>query len=175
MLSHGPRWRSLFDTHSHGLAPTTTTITTISTSVAQIEDGLHQLFGTRVVGFRSREQEEGTMAVLHSETPVTIVIPTGGGKTMLAMLLVVLEKEGISIFIVPFRALVDDVVVRFQKAGIHYVEWKYGDINPARIVVVSADVAMQDNFMTYRQTLVEAGLLRRIFIDEGHYTFTDSH
>ena len=53
------------------------------------------------------------MAVLHGETLVTIVIPTSGGKTMLTMLLVVLEKEGVSIFIVPFRTLVDDVVVRF--------------------------------------------------------------
>ena len=101
MPSHGPRWRSLFDTHAHGPAPSTTAVTTISASAAQIEDGLHQLFGAGAVGFRSREQEEGTMAVLHGETPVTIVIPTGGGKTVLAMLPVVLEEEGVSIFIVP--------------------------------------------------------------------------
>ena len=101
MPSHGPRWRSLFDTHAHGPAPSTTAVTTISASAAQIEDGLHQLFGAGAVGFRSREQEEGTMAVLHGETPVTIVIPTGGGKTVLAMLPVVLEEEGVSIFIAP--------------------------------------------------------------------------
>ena len=94
---------------------------------------------------------------------------------MLAILLVVLEKEGVSIFIAPFRALVDNVVIRFQKASIHYIEWKYGDINPARIVVVSANVVVQDNFIIYGRTLVEASLLRRIFIDEGHYIFTDSY
>ena len=82
------------------------------------------------------------MVVLHSETLVTIVIPTSGGKTMLAMLLVVLDEEGVSIFIVPFQALVDNVVVRFQKASIQCVEWKYSNINPTHIVVVSANIAM---------------------------------
>ena len=53
------------------------------------------------------------MVVLHSETLVTIIIPTSGGKTMLTMLLVILEEDSISIFIIPFRVLVDNVVVRF--------------------------------------------------------------
>ena len=71
-----------------------------------------------MVGFRSREQEEGTIAVLYSETSITIIISIDGGKTVLAILLVVLDEEGVSIFITPFRALVNDVVVRFQKASI---------------------------------------------------------
>ena len=66
-----------------------------------------------MVRFRSREQEEGTIAVLYGETLVTIVIPTSREKTVLTMLLVVLDEEGVSIFIAPFRALVNDVVVQF--------------------------------------------------------------
>ena len=58
------------------------------------------------------------------------------------MLLVVLDEEGVSIFIALFRALVNNVVVRFQKTSIQCVEWKYSDINPVRIVVVSADIAV---------------------------------
>jgi superfamily II DNA helicase RecQ len=172
---HTPRWRALSQANPGLLEPSDNAMVRIYASAAQIEEGLHQLFGAGAVGFRSREQEEGTMAVLYGETPVTIVIPTGGGKTVLAMLPVVLEKEGVSIFIAPFRALVDDVVARFRKAGMHCIEWRVGEINPARIVVVSADIAVKDSFMTYGRTLVKAGLLRRIFIDEGHCTFTDSH
>lgn len=170
-----PRWRALFPNHSSSDESSPSTVVRIHASAAQIDEGLQQLFGAGAAGFRSREQEEGTMAVLAGESPVTIVIPTGGGKTVLAMLPVVLEKEGVSIFIAPFRALVDDVVARFRQARIQCIEWKVGEINPARIVVVSADLAVQDSFMTYGRTLVEAGLLRRIFIDEGHCTFTDSH
>ena len=36
--------------------------------------------------------------MLYSETLITIVIPTSRGKTVLAMLLVVLDEEGVSIF-----------------------------------------------------------------------------
>ena len=49
--------------------------------------------------------------MLYDETLVTIIISTSKEKTVLAMLLVILEKEGVSIFITLFRALVDDVVV----------------------------------------------------------------
>jgi superfamily II DNA helicase RecQ len=175
MPSAAQGWRSLFDRVGTVEATSSATIATIHASPAQIEDGLHRLFGDGAVGFRSQEQEEAVVAVLHGESPVTIVLPTGGGKTLLAMLPVVLEEEGVTIFIAPFRALVNDVVDRFRKAGIDCFEWKVGDSNSARLVVVSADIAVQDNFMTYGRTLVQAGLLRRIFIDEGHCTFTDSH
>ncbi|KAK5332205.1 hypothetical protein LTR98_011656 [Exophiala xenobiotica] len=96
---------------------------------------MHRLFGDGPVGFHSREQEEGVRAVLNAETPVTVVLPTGRGKTLLAMLSVVLETRGVSIFIAPFRALVDDMARRFRAAGIDYFEWHHGENNPARLVI----------------------------------------
>ena len=87
--------------------------------------------------------------MLYSETLITIIIPTSREKTILAMLLVILDEEGISIFITPFQALVNNVVVRFQKASIQCIEWKYSNINPARIVVISTNITVQDNFMIY--------------------------
>ena len=113
MPSHGPRWRSLFDTYAYRPALSTTAVITIFALAAQIEDGLHQLFGAEAVEFRSREQEERTIAVLYGETPITIIIPISGGKIVLTMLPVVLDEEGVSIFIALFRALVNDVVIRF--------------------------------------------------------------
>lgn len=44
---------------------------------------------------------------------MTIVLPTSGGKTLLAMLPMVLESDGITIFIALFRALIDNMVKRF--------------------------------------------------------------
>ncbi|KIW86593.1 uncharacterized protein Z519_12805, partial [Cladophialophora bantiana CBS 173.52] len=55
---------------------------------------MHRLFGDGPVRFHSREQEEGIRAVLRAETPVTIVLPTGGGKTLLAMLPIMLKERG---------------------------------------------------------------------------------
>ncbi|EXJ82282.1 hypothetical protein A1O3_06095 [Capronia epimyces CBS 606.96] len=56
------------------------------------------------------------------------------------MLPVVLETDGISIFIALFRALVDDMVQRFVAAGVNCREWKATDAVPARLLVVNADI-----------------------------------
>ncbi len=48
--------------------------------------------------------------MLRLETPVTVVLSTGDGKTLLALLPTLLEPTGVSIFVVSFRALVDNLV-----------------------------------------------------------------
>lgn len=186
-----PPWRGLFDaaptsgpsepietTFSSQLPPASrpsAPAVPIVASADDIERAMHRLFGDGPVRFHSREQEEGVRAVLRAETPVTIVLPTGGGKTLLAMLPAILDERGVSIFIAPFRALVDDVVRRFRDVGIDCFEWHPGESNPARLVIVSADTAVTSSFSTYCQTLRDSRLLRRVFIDECHTTFTDSH
>ncbi|KAK5189319.1 hypothetical protein LTR47_011879 [Exophiala xenobiotica] len=185
-----PHWRALFDDVPGSASPSTTSFASpslppvsgrstpavpVAPSSGEIEAAMHRLFGDGPVGFHSREQEEGVRAVLNAETPVTVVLPTGGGKTLLAMLPVVLETRGVSIFIAPFRALVDDMARRFRAAGIDCFEWHHGENNPARLVIVSADTAVTPAFSTYCQVLRDSELLRRVFVDECHTTFTDSH
>jgi hypothetical protein len=91
------------------------------------------------------------------------------------MLPVMLDERGTSILIAPFRALINDVVRRFREVGIDCLEWHHGESNPARLVIVSADTAVTSAFSTYCQVLKDGQLLRRVFIDECHTTFTDSH
>lgn len=87
----------------------------------------------------------------------------------------VLEGDGITIFIPPFRAPIDCIAERFQHAQLDGFERKAGERNPAPIVVVSADMIERGDFMTWFRTLAQHGLLRHIFVDECHTTFTDSH
>jgi Helicase conserved C-terminal domain/Orsellinic acid/F9775 biosynthesis cluster protein D/DEAD/DEAH box helicase len=191
-----PSWRSLFDTASQLAASTGPTLSIPGPSLQvsllssppsatdvvasepvhqeHIEQAMHQLFGSGPVHFNSPEQEEGLHAVLRSETPLVVVLPTGGGKTLLAMLPALLDPEGLTIVVVPFRALADDMVTRFCDAGIDCLEWTYGEANPATVVIVSADVAVSFGFLNYARTMEQKGLLRRIFIDECHLTFTSS-
>ena len=125
--------------------------------------------------FRSEEQRTAVFAVLRGETPLVVVLPTGGGKTLLATLPPVLDPQGVTIFVAPFRALVNDMVQRFKHDGIDTFEWRHGESNPASIVVVSADFAADYGFLSYAQQMQQSGLLRRIFIDECHLTFTSSN
>jgi hypothetical protein len=124
--------------------------------------------------FRSPEQHDAVTATVRGDSPLIVVLPTGGGKTLLAALPAVLEADGVTIFVAPFRALVNDMVQRFRRDGIDTVEWRHGYRNPATMVVVSADMAAEWSFLQYAQSMWQSGLLRRIFIDECHLTFTSS-
>ena len=66
--------------------------------------------------FRSDKQKRGVEAVLVGYTPLVIVLPIGGGKSLLFMALVCLEDPGITIVIIPFRALLGNLINWLKKA-----------------------------------------------------------
>ncbi|KAH6953657.1 P-loop containing nucleoside triphosphate hydrolase protein [Fusarium avenaceum] len=112
-----------------------------------------------------------------------IVLPTGGGKSIFFMLPAFMEDERgrggpVSIVVVPFVSLVQDLVIRAGELGIDCMEWK-SDIDreerqrDVRLVVVSADVAVGEGFTVYIESIRARGLLERIFFDECHTVITD--
>ncbi|KAL2349584.1 hypothetical protein BJ546DRAFT_828969, partial [Cryomyces antarcticus] len=101
---------------------------------------MQRVLGRKEVSFRSKEQELAMEAILAGQTPLVVVLPTGGGKSLLFMVPACLEEPGVTIVVAPFRALVDDLVDRLKKRGIDCLEWKPGEVNPAAVVVVSADM-----------------------------------
>ncbi len=60
--------------------------------------------------------------MLRLETLVTVVLSTESGKTLLALLPTLLEPTGVSIFVAPFRALVDNLVTRFTDVDVDCYE-----------------------------------------------------
>jgi hypothetical protein len=66
------------------------------------------------------------------------------------------------------------LVKRLKESRIDCMEWRYGETNPAAVVVVSADIAAGWRFLSYATRLQGQGLLRRVVIDECHLTFTAS-
>ena len=118
-------------------------------------------------------------AVLEKQTPLIVVLPTGGGKSLLFTLPACVEEPGVTVVVVPYRALIEDLVERIQQCGVECMEWKHGENNPASVVVVSADVAgdmkSAGNFLGYAQMLKAKGLLHRIVINECHLVFTARH
>jgi len=141
---------------------------------AQVERAMQGVLGRPDVAFRSKEQELAMEAVLVGQTPLVVVLPTGGGKSLLFMVPARLDDAGVTIVVAPFRALVDDLVDRLKKAGIDCLEWRPGEVNPAAVVVVSADFAASWGFLSYASLLDREGLLERVFVDECHLTFTSS-
>ncbi|KAG4268970.1 hypothetical protein FPRO04_14790 [Fusarium proliferatum] len=136
---------------------------------SQQRDGMYRIMGLENNGTRSEQ--------------LIVVLPTGGGKSIFFMLPAFMEDERgkggpVSIVVVPFISLVQDLVTRARELGIDCMEWK-SDIDreerqrDARLVVVSADVAVSEGFTAYVESIRVRGLLERIFFDECHTVITD--
>jgi superfamily II DNA helicase RecQ len=142
-------------------------------SDGDIKAAMQQVLGQTEVGFRTAEQEQALRAVLDGVTPLVVVLPTGGGKSVLFMVPACMADAGTTVVVVPFRALVNDLLQRLQQARIDHGEWRPGRPHGApAVVVVSADLVSTSAFMTYAAGLADSGHLRRVVVDECHLTLT---
>src|SRR5579859_5374457 len=99
--------------------------------------------------FRSKEQRVRLRAVLEGESPLVVILPTGGGKSLLFMLPAWLEGARTTIVVSPFVALANDTERRCKEAGIECIQWRIGREQRAKLVIVSAELAVSKEFMNY--------------------------
>ena len=59
--------------------------------------------------FRSPEQRAAVEEIEKGTSPLVVVLPTGGGKSLLFQLLAVVSQAGTTIVVLPFRALTADL------------------------------------------------------------------
>ena len=141
----------------------------------KVDQAMRQVLGSSDVAFKSVQQEQAMHAVIDGQTPLVVILPTGGGKSLLFMVPACLDATGVTVVVVPYRALADNLVDRIRRSGIDCFEWTHGQVNPATIVVVSADVAGSSGFLGYAELLTAKKLLRRVVVDECHLIFTSSN
>ncbi|KAK5994713.1 ATP-dependent DNA helicase tlh2-like protein [Cladobotryum mycophilum] len=143
--------------------------------------GLRTLIGPTST-WRSAKQMESmrTILSLRGEQSVICVLPTGAGKSLLFMVPAIMSGGGTSVVVVPFAALMADLVDRARQMGVDVIEFRPTTNSvreslprAARMVVVSADTALVPTFHAYVDGLKANGLLQRIFIDEAHTAITD--
>jgi superfamily II DNA helicase RecQ len=108
--------------------------------------------------------------------PLVIVLPTSSGKSALFFSVAAMTSQQTVIVVVPFAALVDDIVVRGQAAGLTCEEWRdeRSGHELQQLIVVSADRAVQGEFLHYAKGLELSGQLAHVFFDECHVAFTDT-
>ena len=142
---------------------------------AEMKQAMKKALRRDDVSFRSDKQREALEMIMNKDdfTPLVVVLPTGGGKSLLFTAPACLEDPGVTVVVVPYRALLNRLLQTAQEAGIDCFEWKRGEVNPAALVFVSADVVQP--FMSYARVMDGKGLLRRVFVDESHLTFTSSN
>jgi hypothetical protein len=84
--------------------------------------------------------------------PLVVVLPTSSGKSALFFSVAAMTNQQTVIVVVPFAALVDDIIVRGQ---VQCEEWKdeRSGHELQQLIVVGADRAVQGEFLHYAQGL----------------------
>jgi superfamily II DNA helicase RecQ len=155
-----------------------------ATAKQQALEGLRRLYGPN-----AQPQSEGQAAALElvhlpprKTNSSIIVLPTGSGKTILFFSLAVMAINQTVIVVVPFAALVNDLILRASEvgsgsgSGLACEEWTHeGSITTLpQLIVVSADRATQGEFLHFAKGLALHGQLLHVFFDECHVAFTDT-
>lgn len=105
-----------------------------------------------------------------------VVLPTSSGKSVLFFSVAATAVQQTVIVVVPFAALVDDIIQRGEEAGLNCEEWRDESSGgeSRQLVVVSADRAVSGEFLHYAVGLQQNQELACVFFDECHVAFTDT-
>jgi superfamily II DNA helicase RecQ len=124
--------------------------------------------------FHSKEQEEGVMAVLDGISPLMIVLPTGGGKTLMIQLPALLDRDDkTTVVVTPLVALGDQLVERMVELNIDCVKWNRVWTRKAKVVVVVAETTLTTDFRCFLAGLDRSKELARVVYDEAHKLVMD--
>jgi superfamily II DNA helicase RecQ len=101
--------------------------------------------------FRSEEQREALYMIVsgNQTTPLVVVLPTGEGKSLLFIAPAYLIDPGVTIVVVLYRVLLDNLLKTVKDAGIDCIEYRPREQNPAMLVFVSTDFAKGSQFLSY--------------------------
>jgi superfamily II DNA helicase RecQ len=99
-------------------------------------------------------QREAISAITVGESPVVVVMPTGGGKSLLFMLPDFAEQGGTTVVVVLLIALRGDMKRRCQKLRISCVESESRHPPDATaVVLVTPELAVGETFTTFLNRL----------------------
>ena len=131
-------------------------------------EALRKFFGQDSAKFKSREQEMGVELGLSGKQDGLVIIGTGGGKSLCFMVPACTLEEKIIVVIVPYKALMSDLLRRCLEAGVQAAVWRDRDSAGTRIVFASIEHIGSAQYNSYIREKNSLGSLHGIFIDEAH-------
>ena len=107
---------------------------------------------------------------------LVVVLPTSSSKSVLFFSVAAMTIQQTVIVVVPFAALVNDIVAQGQAAGLHCKEWldENSGYELQQLIVVSADQAVQGRFLHYAKGLELSGQLAHVFFNKCYVAFTNT-
>ena len=114
------------------------------------------------------------ISTLQGQTDVIAILPTGGGKSMLAIVPSLLEVNKTTILVLPLNSLIMDYERRLQAMHVPYqVYIPNVDINIRdNLVIVSADKSQTAQWRSALANHARRKTIARIVVDEAHIPLT---
>ncbi|OBT44377.1 hypothetical protein VE00_07063 [Pseudogymnoascus sp. WSF 3629] len=114
------------------------------------------------------EGQAAALELMHHPSPtrpLVIVLPTSSGKSALFFSVAAMTRQQTVVVVVPFAALVDDIVSHGEAAGLNCEEWinEQSGHELQQLIVVSADRAVEGGFRHYAKGLELEGQLAHVF------------
>ncbi|KAH8144640.1 uncharacterized protein LAJ45_11349 [Morchella importuna] len=122
--------------------------------------------------FKSVEQKEALAALLKGVSPLVVVLPTGGGKSILLQGPSLELGAGVTVLISPFIALSQDIVRRASTLKLDCQLWGKDMKQDSQLLVVTVESAVSAKFRQYIRRIKEVGRLDRVVVDEAHMLVT---
>ncbi|OAF98608.1 uncharacterized protein CC84DRAFT_1047274, partial [Paraphaeosphaeria sporulosa] len=88
-----------------------------------IKTAIQHVLKSSEVSFKSGEQEQAIHTIVQGQTPLVVVLPTSGGKSLLFTVPASMPGARVTILMVPFQALIEDHVQRISQSGVTYAKW----------------------------------------------------
>ena len=143
----------------------------------EIDEAMRRIHGQGAV-----PRSEGQWMVLsrmgEDVTQLVVVLPTGGGKSLLFQAPSVLSGAGVTVVILPLVALRQDLKAKCKALGLSYTHWDAEldmDSACAPLLLVGVEDACRATFLGLLQRLNLQGRLDRVFLDEAQMVLTDAH
>jgi superfamily II DNA helicase RecQ len=125
------------------------------------------------------EGQASALQLVHNPSPkipLVIVLPTSSGKSALFFSVAAIAVQHTVIVVVPFAALVDDIIVWGQAARLQCEEWRdeKSGHELQQLIVVSADRAVSGEFLHYAKGLELGKQLAHVFFNKCYVAITDT-
>jgi superfamily II DNA helicase RecQ len=146
-------------------------ITRSAALLAPVSAALVKVTGSHCT--KTLEQAYALNAIHAKETPLTIVMATGSGKSVLFMApLHWLPPASVVVVVVPFIALTEDLLEQCHRNGILASKWTgyhcASKVEGSQLVFVAAEHCYSQSFALWAQELEQQKRLAALFFDECH-------
>jgi superfamily II DNA helicase RecQ len=129
-------------------------------------------------GFKLVHEAKAVQLYLNRMSDLFIILPTGGGKSLVFELAPLLEPDGTMILIIPFVALMTDTRDRLRKVlpGFKAELWLHNREPFANLphILVSMEEAVSQEFRFFIQNANTNSPIYRFVIDEFHVLHTQA-